>query len=179
MKSSMFSKNMVLEEQPSGFIPVSGIDPVSIQCDTFNDPIKRVYGPFNVIYVNSFKDTYDTAIGKSVAHSGTDREFDMHDVNLRELGIKKVQHWEYEHEWRYKISPYERLRGSKTAMEISYDINTPEYIDIPYTEEIEELLLAPLASEKEAELLQFLRDNNIDIPVKQSCIRYKDTKKSS
>lgn len=178
MKASMFSTKMTLEEQPSGFVPLNEITPISISCGILNNEVKKIHGPFKVSYVNSFEDTYGTAIGTSIANPGTDKEFEMYDVNLKELGIKKVKHWEYENEWRYKISPCIELYGSRSAMEALLEIDTPRFIDVPYIGEFEEILLAPQVSEEDKnELYQFLCDNGINIPLKTSCIRYQNPKK--
>lgn len=178
MKSTMFSKNLYLKEQPSGFAPVGTIDSLSVEpCEVWNHKIDRVYGPLKVAYVNNFEDTFRTAIGKSIVNAGTDKEFEMYDVNLQELGIKKVKHWEYEGEWRYKASPFIELHGSRTIMGQPVELKTPEHIDIPFVEEIEEILLAPLVSEEEYDGLdQFVKSNHLSVIINRSQILYKSKK---
>lgn len=193
MKSSMFSKSLILQEQPSGFAPVGEIEPLLVEsgfvpvgkiasllvkpCEMINFKIERVYGPLKVAYVNGFEDTFDTALGKSIENAGTDKEIEMYNVNLKELGIKKVKHWEYESEWRYKVSLANEFRGSKKVMDSPFEIRTPEYIDIPFVEEIEEIQFAPLVCKKEKkDLCDFIKSNHINVTVKPSQIRYRDKK---
>ena len=179
MKASMFSKNLTLQEQPSGFAPFGIINPMSVEPhEVWGQQIKRVCGPLKVTYVDSFEETFSTALGKSTSNAGTDKEFEMYDINLQELGIKKVKHWAYEGEWRYKVSPFIEIHGSKSVMEQPMIFETPRYIDIPFVEEIEEILLAPSVSEEEYEdLNQFIKSNHISVAINRSQILYrsKDT----
>jgi len=174
MKSSMFSKRMVLEEQPSGFAPASEITPLSSLYNMLDKKISKVYGPLKIAYVSRFEDTYETVIGKSVANSGTEKEFKIYDINLKELGIKKVKHWQFESEWRYKACPYIEIHGSEIVMTTPLEIETPNYIDIPFVEEIEEILLAPQAREEEIDdLNRFIEANGINVQINRSCIQYR------
>ena len=112
-----------------------------------------------------------------MANVGTDKEFEMYDINLKELGIKKIRHWEYESEWRYKLSPFVGVSGSKYVMESFIGIETPKFIDIPFVEEIEEILLAPSVCKEEVnDLNQFVKNNHINVTINRSKIQYREKK---
>ena len=176
MKSTMFSNELKLIEQASGFMPVGKIDAIK-DVPWVGDKetvIDKIYGPFKVEYVEQLNDTYNLAVGVSKCKSGTSDEFLMHDIDLRELGNRKIKHWEYENEWRYKICPYVGVHGGTEAFRVndfSY-INSPDYIDIPFTTEIEEIMVGPCVSEQEVEdLVKFLEEKENHICVQRSSIR--------
>lgn len=182
VNSSLFSDKMYLEELPSGFTPVCNISPIALPVSILGKAsdgiaIKQVYGPQKITYVDTFEDTYTTAVGSTLANKGTDHEFPMYDINLKELGIRKINHWEYEHEWRYRLIPVSEIHGSKMVMNQDSNIISPEYVDVPFIGDIEEILMAPhISNDTERELTQFLCEHNFDIPVKKSCIKYKSKK---
>ncbi len=190
IKSSMFAKEISLTEQKSGFVPLSLISSVDSDTVTANielisskisktveAKIDKVYGPIKISYVSNFGNTYDSVIGKSIANRGTESQFEMYDIDFKELGIKKVNHWEYEHEWRYKILPFIEVHGSKNVLLSAINIDAPNYIDIPFIEAIEEILLAPQVSDEDHNgLIQFVKSLNIDVPIRCSDIQYRRKK---
>ena len=174
MKSNIFSERLFLEEQKSGFVPIAAIKPVEFKSNVGNGEthINKVSGPIKITYVARFEDTYSNVVGKTITNQGKDSEFVMCDVDLRELGIRKVSHWEYEHEWRYKVSPYLEIHASEKAMSAPQYLDTPNFIDIPYIHNIEEILLAPkIAGEDTQKLVETLHELKLDIPIVKSTIK--------
>lgn len=108
LKASMFSNELKLKEQKSGFVPVGSINPISIHihANMENSLIKFVDGTIKIFYESSYENTYSRAVGKSIVNKGESNEFVMCDIDFRELGIRKIYHWKYEQEWRYKICPF-------------------------------------------------------------------------
>lgn len=179
LKSSVFADKMYLEEQESGFVPVSDIPHIDISFGALGQAmetvsIKKVYGPLKIHYVDTFEDTYTNVVGSSKARPGTDQEFTMYNVDLRELGNKKVNHWEYEHEWRFKLVPFKAIGGSKQVMDTDSNIVSPKYVDVTFMGEIEEILLGPnVSAETRADLKTFLNEKGLTIQVKDSSIQYR------
>ena len=179
LKSSVFSDKMYLEEQSSGFVPVCNIPDINIFVGAMggtieNTPIKKVYGPLKIHYVDTFEETYSNVVGSSQARAGTDHEFTMYNIDLLELGNKKVSHWEYEHEWRFKLIPFKSINGSKKVMDAHSNIISPEYVDVPFSGEIEEILLGPnISADSRENLMCFLEEKDLSIQVKNSSIQYR------
>lgn len=178
LKSAMFSKELKLKEQESGYFPVGSIEPISI--DGYRDDahvmhqmvIKSIAGPLKINYEPSFEKTYSVAVGKSKVNLGEPNEFIMCDIDLCELGTKKIEHWSYENEWRFIVSPLCAIHFSESMMKTHIPICTPKYIDIPLQEEIEEILLAPKVTNDEFDLLTtFVKENKFTVPIKKSQIR--------
>ena len=175
MKSTIFADALKLREIKSGFIPYSEIEKIN---STFfvnqNTTINKIYGPVKVEYVNNLSDTYKDAISTSMANKGKENEFQMNDIDLHELGIKKINYWQYENEWRFKINPFEAIHGGDQAFKsgLLESIISPEYIDIPYNGVIEEILLGPEVSETEKnELEEYLNRKNLSVHLQKSKIQ--------
>ncbi len=184
MKSALFADTLKLKELKSGFIPYSEIEPINCNflLNQNATQINKIYGPFKIEYVNELSDTYKHAISHSIANQGRENEFQMNDIDLHELGIKKINHWQYENEWRFKINPFETVQGGDEAFKSgwAYGIINPEYIDIPYKSAIEEILLGPEVSEVEKmELEKYLSQSNLNIPLQKSEIQVRITEQVS
>lgn len=177
MKPTMFSNELFLHEFNDGFIPVSVINPIKdfryLAVD-YPTEINTVIGPFKVGYVETVCDTYKSAI---LTIPGTESADGVpsHNIFTKELGLKKVNHWEYENEWRYKLGLQMTIAGRATALTMTPDelIVSPEYIDIPYKTEIEEIIVGPSVTNEEFDELKcFLAVQGIHIPLQKSTIKF-------
>lgn len=172
MKSAMFGKSVEIEEHKSGYFPVTDIEKINTPK---GDDIHKVYGPLKICYENCIENTYCNAVGKSIANEGSENEFIMNDIDLSELGVRKMKHWSYENEWRYKISPYIEVHGSDSAFEnnLANDrLAMPEYIDVPFCTQIEEIMLAPQISIDDKNTIEkYLDEHKLDIPINPSKIK--------
>lgn len=180
LKSTMFSKELKLKEQKSGYFPAGSIDPISINgyIDDANMMhqmvIKSVSGPLKINYETSFEKTYSVAVGKSKVNLGKPNEFIMCDIDLCELGTKKIEHWSYENEWRFTVSPLCAIHFSESLIKTHIPFCTPEDIYIPLQEEIEEILLAPKVKNDVFDTLTiFIKENDLAVPIKKSKIQIK------
>ena len=177
LKSNLFADKILLVEQENCFMPIQKIAPITSYYTIFDQQpniIHWVYGPFKVDYVETLKDTYKCAIDNYKCNENTPDETLMHNIFTFELGQKKVNHWEYENEWRYKISLPVNFSGSAYALsKISAEmIISPEFIDIPLKAKIEEILVGPEVTEQETEELnEFLKAQKLSIEIKKSDIR--------
>lgn len=169
MKSEVFGRFSKLVEQPSGYVPVTPIKNIDIKSET---TIQEVKGPIKIAYEETEAGLYDQAVGRSVVNKDTEREFMMNDIDLDEVGIKKIKHWSYENEWRYKICPYKQIHASDRALDYKISRDFPEYIDVPFKAEIEEILLAPQILEKDVDMIkEYLNVNKLNIPIRESVIK--------
>lgn len=137
----MFCKDMKLKECKDTFIPISPIQHIKY---TSSETIRSVQGPIKIEYVNDLKQMSKNIVGSS-NHGKNGQEFIMHDISLYEVGTRKLEHWKYENEWRYKICPYSEIHGSSGVISLEVASDLPKYIDVPYLCEIEEITLGPTA----------------------------------
>lgn len=179
MKSTMFSKELILQEYNDGFIPSGFITPIKNFRYLATDPpteINTVYGPFKVEYVETPHDTYKSALLSFSNPESTSDEISTHNILTKELGLKKVNHWEYENEWRYKIGLQMTIAGRATALNMipSELIVSPDYIDVPLKTKIEEIIVGPNVTEEDSnELETFLKTYGIDLKIQKSAIKFK------
>ena len=175
IKSNMFSRNFYICEYDVGFVPVSKINQFEISViEDIKGNIKEIFGPYKINYVKNVEETYDNVLRHSLSNKGTSNEFVMNEIQLYELGMKKVKHWEYEQEWRYKISPFSMICGSNNVFEQNISINSPRYIDVPFINPIEEIVLGPKCTDDDyEELKKFLSDKSINILPQKSKIVFR------
>lgn len=174
VKSNLFSYNSGVfkcREIKDGFVPVSRIKPIPFTDKELKCEIQEIDGPIKITYVSNLKEIYQDAIGTRIANEGKENEFLMYDISLYDLGIKKLDYWKFENEWRYRICPYKEIHGDKFAIENATYL-TPEYIDVPFCEEIKEILVGPdVLDEQIEEIKLFLASKKINIPVLKSAIK--------
>lgn len=174
MRSDLFDhgwKKFAFREIRNEFIPVSKIDSMPFTDKELKGGIQEIEGPIRIAYVRDLKELYQDAVDVHIANEGKADAFRMYDISLYELGIKKLDHWKYENEWRYRICPYRRISGGKKAFEQSVDFPTPEYIDVPFESEIEEIVVGPNVPDEQIEgIRSFLSIKKIDIPISKSSI---------
>lgn len=71
-----------------------------------------------------------------------------------DLGIKKLDYWKFENEWRYRICIYK------------------EYINVLFNQKIEEILVgSDELDEKIEEIKLFLEAKKVNIPILKSAIK--------
>ena len=102
-------------------------------------------------------------------------EFLMNDIILLERATRKINHWQYENEYRYIISLFIAIHGSDRVIDGLPEINEkfafPNYIDIPLKRQLEEVVLGPnMDCTNEKMIRDFLHKNGIT-RVKKSAVR--------
>lgn len=175
MKTSLFGESLRLDEYSNCFIPACTIPkiPIVIKGLNMGVDICNVFGPIKIVYTcleDTYKYTFEIL---KKDESQTYRDDDIYNIYLRELGMCKVMHWNYENEWRYKINLFGQLQGSKDVIVSEFrDLYPPEYLDIPYNQEIDEVLTAPNMSERDInDIISFFKKKNIDTCVQRSEIQ--------
>ena len=140
--------------------PATDIDAKMIgKDDGIYGRIDRVYGPAKVIYAS-----------ESEVDDGTVKTLDypINNENVfyvfpgRKI-LRKINHWDYEREYRYFLAPFPMITGPGFAMEkLERDVDWPEYIDIPIYKQIEEVVIGPKASfEQENDISRYLMAKGI------------------
>ena len=139
--------------------------------------INEILGLIKVDYVRSVEDISKGSITIKSVFSPESENFDLMEVVLDSIGIKKIDDWAFENEWRYKMSclKISMLAGSKSAMrELKYII-TPEYIDSPLREGIISeiaVLSSPFIAEEDINAADdFLQKQGIDKKVERSQLK--------
>ncbi|MBQ2883584.1 MAG: DUF2971 domain-containing protein [Alphaproteobacteria bacterium] len=175
IKSNMFSEKFFVHECAIGFVPVSKVEQIETSViGNVKANIKEIFGPYKINYVETVEETYDNVLQKSLANKGSANEFLFNKIQLYELGMKKIKHWEYEKEWRYKICPFSGVAGDNQAFQQLTNINTLEHIDIPFINPIEEIILGPKCTDDDyEELKKFLSDKSINILPQKSKIVFR------
>lgn len=176
VKSNLFSDNLFLKETDSGFMPVGKISTIQLkgQCSSLGKPIgiHNVYGPIKIEYVSSMNETYSNAVK---GHADTEIMIPEGHKNIRiiELGNKKVSYWEYEDEWRFKISAYSDVIAQPEILEKACDIlQAEDVILVPFKHPIVEIMTGPCMGEAEYEDIKaFLKKNNIHVELVKSSIK--------
>ncbi|MCM1235589.1 MAG: hypothetical protein NC489_36280 [Ruminococcus flavefaciens] len=175
VKSNLFFYNSDVfkcREIRAGFVPVSKIKSIPYADKELKGEIQEIDGPIKITYVNNLEEIYKDAIGTSIANEGKENEFLMYDISLYDLGIKKLDYWKFENEWRYRICPYKEMHGGKFAIENAACFPTPEYIDVPFNKDIEEILVGPDVLDEQIEDIKlFLESKRINIPILKSAIK--------
>lgn len=174
IQSNIFGDFSGLEETVGGYIPVIKIDEIEFN---ENVKIKKIYGPAKVEYVNDYTEISKGSVDITKTIGVDGEEFDMLDINIRELGTNKLASWSYEKEWRYLLHPFvaihENIELFKNVLPFSvFDGDKPKYIDIGIKSDILEIMTAPeMSSEDKSKLHDFLDNNHINIPVVESTIK--------
>ena len=95
----------------------------------------------------------------------------MYDMDLKELGLNKLNYWGFENEWRYKINLMVAIHGSKNVIGKQFAVESPDCIDVSFNETIEEIVTALKIDNSDLdELALLLSKNNINISIRQSRI---------
>lgn len=118
-------------------------------------PFNSVYGPTKIEYVNSSEEI------EANHFTSNDLNKNFQELHMNLIGQKKVDHWEFEKEHRYRVFFANGLKIAGT-LEIMKEIleNSPvktEFIDIELKEksfENFEILLGPKTGEKEEEYIK-------------------------
>lgn len=176
MSSMMFSKSFSLKDIGEGYIPVQALKKkveTGVRRTIGNDlvSINKVYGPYAIQYVSNIKELFNGAI-YDASHIGFSEIEGAKDIELLELGNRKIDYWKYENEWRFKISPYLHILGKPEVLKTSGKEEMYEdYYLVPFEEDIEEILLSPCIQEDTISRLHTLLGAEYDRLVKNSKIR--------
>jgi hypothetical protein len=175
MYSKLFSKNLLLEETREGFMPVGYLEtPYNTGRKIVDNGtelvITRVCGPYSISYVNDENElncnTYICSNNSALGSPNSQIDFDV-----MELGNKKMDCWHYEHEWRYKISPFSHIVGPEEVFPIPFDQEYGESFCIPYIGEVLEVILGPCVEEDTINRLQNLFGDKYEKIVRRSSIK--------
>jgi len=172
-KASMFGESMYIEELSSCLIPKSQISPISVGTKGLDKEVEvtSIYGPYKVVYDNHLEETYKHMYDTSIA-GAIDKKFTMYNVFLKEFGLRKVMHWSFENEWRYKIALFSSIHGSQDVILQYHDVETPDYIDIPYYADIDEVIVAPNMTDSYLfDIKKFLSSEGLDVKIERSGIK--------
>lgn len=167
------------------FVLASVIDPILVDAKISvpNDEwdkcriVDKVIGPVRIEYVTNLEDICRNAISQK-KEKGSKDSFLMIETRLSELGLKKIEDWAFEKEWRYVIQGLKAVKicGSKQIIE-QFDrmVILPDYIDIPYRPEAMqgiEILIGPLANDGVQEKVEnLLKRYEIKGSVKRSPLK--------
>lgn len=172
-RSDLFAEFLELVESTDGFIPYGKIAPIDSGDRTTVEnkeiPIKKVYGPIHVKYL----DDENIGIEANKADIETTSSRDYYMIHMLDLGNRKNKYWQYEDEWRYKITAYSDSVADKNVLKKGNNrVGRKEYIDIPFCKRIEEVVLGPQVTSKDSiDLEKFLLSYGYDKVLKPSVIR--------
>lgn len=176
MNSCMFAKNFSsLIETGAGFYPKESIQPINYEGNHTQTgkpiTINSVYGPIKIEYVDDVSEIYEKVTSSDYINKNF-KEFSC-GVDFKELGIRKLKYWNGENEWRYMVWPFSFIGKYKRGNLDNYEVKThKEYIDVPYKKKIDEIILGPgITKTQKFELKNWLKSNNISIPLLDSCIK--------
>lgn len=173
-RSDMFADFCNLYECNMGFIPYGNIIPIKCgkraTIDNRDIMINKIYGPMKIDYFSSEE------LGKSIVYYdsiGLSENEPQIAVNIVDLGNQKNKYWEYEKEWRYKLSAFSKEVSKESSILQTTDDNEDyDALYVPFKRDLEEILLGPEVEVNDFEaLMDFLKNKGITIPVKRSKIR--------
>lgn len=168
-------QNMTLGEINGIVFPLTKTNTIYCNIDDKQDPVSQVYGPINVIYENDVE-LNSFAVDKHEIKNGDKSEFLLNDVYLLRKSRSKINHWSYEKEYRYILSPFIEIHGSDEAINpenesINSQMNFKKYIDIRLYQNIEEVILGPdISSKEQVDIEKYLREKGID-NIKKSSVK--------
>lgn len=175
MLSTMFSKNIMLREIEDGFIPYGMLSrPIETKHRGSMDgrviTIDKVYGPYSLQYVQDVDETFSGAVAE-LRDTSLQLSHGYKDIKLLELGNKKIDYWNYEQEWRFKITPFSDMLVDLNA-DKTEDLNAnEEYFLVPYSGEILEIMLAPCVEDDTINRIKQLLGNKYNDLVRRSEIK--------
>ena len=173
IRSDLFADFSKLIESADGFFPYGSITPIDSGDRTTVDKkvvsINGVYGPIHIKYMENEQmgtEASKTDIGFETSENG------YYSIKTLDLGNQKNKYWQYEDEWRYKITAYSDTVADKYALLTAKREPRKEHIDIPFRKRIEEITLGPLVSnEKRIDLETFLSSYGYDRIMRSSAIK--------
>lgn len=122
-----------------------------------NSGIRNVFGPSIIEYLNSQEDISKNVICKSAK----ELTFDLFEIDLSQLGQKKIADWSFEKEYRYRlfIADSMMIAGSSQVLNGINSLSPflADYIDIAFTKQAlndVEIMLGPYASPKDREQVE-------------------------
>lgn len=177
-KSNLFSldKKLYITEKESGFIPYCEINAINLEEQTTSSgnpvTLNRVYGPIKIEYVSKVDETYKMAVKDHVSSDMNIPEGHI-DIKIHELGNKKVNHWEYENEWRFKVVGGQDLIGAPNRLQFVPEIGiTQEKVLVPYRTDFIEIMTGPCVSEGDIlEIKKMLEEKKCKTELVKSSIK--------
>ena len=169
--SRMFGNAFTITEHKSGYFPSQRISSININSALGYHKVNSVCGPIDVQYCMEENQLYQNGISKSIVNQGTEKEFEMNDIDLLEMGIRKLSHWAYEKECRFISSPFVEIHASNEVISQYFSLEMPEFIDIPLVMPIEEILVGPETSNEDYNKLERLVSNYENLKLSRSKIK--------
>ncbi len=176
-RSDLFASFQGVMECECGFVPYGIIAPIDsgLRATTDKRPIviSKVYGPTRVIYQPLNK--IQGCIAKE-GHFWGDISKAQFEINIADIGNHKNSFWEYEKEWRYKISAISTV-GIRSLEAIQRGVNDylTEALYVQFCRDIEEIVMGPETSDDEYHsLIKYLNDKKMNICVRKSDIALRD-----
>jgi hypothetical protein len=155
LPSNLFSKSGKLEIFELG-IEVSDIgcrcDPLLIGCSIYEVQcnIEYIFGPRELVYKDTKQEVTNICGGYHIAPTG----IIVGKISLNNLGNAKINHWQFEQEWRFRV--YATLNGFPGMGSNDIPLNrllpgvSIKYIDVPFNKrclEDLEILIGPKCNE--------------------------------
>ncbi len=133
----------------------------------------KVYGPTQIEYFES-KDSLE----KDIVRKDDKQKFDFYEINLNLLGQRKLDYWQFEKEYRYRMfyASAIMLAGSTEVLESGFKDTplTTTYIDVNFKREsLEniEIILGPKTDKSNKKLIE---DCLIQLDVKSYTVKFSE-----
>ncbi|WP_026523782.1 hypothetical protein [Butyrivibrio sp. MB2005] len=172
-RSDLFADFQGVMECECGFVPYGAIDPVDsgVRATIDKRPImiNKVYGPIKVTY-QPLSELQGCIAKEGDFWEGINEP--SFKIKIADIGNHKNSFWEYEKEWRYKLSAFSAIgaRDIETLKSGSNDYLMKEmYVHIKRN--IEEIVMGPETTDDEFhELVKYLNDKELNICIRKSDI---------
>lgn len=177
-KSNLFAIDSQLRvfEIETGFMPCCTINPIpyTIENISSDEPayLERVYGPARVEYVDNFSETYSSAV-RAMNNSDSNYPDGFMDIEMQEIGNRKIKDWAYEDEWRFKVTAFLNIVGPSDGFIYALDeLIAPEKVYVPYVQDPIEIMTGPGMDEKDLkEVRNIIKKSGRDINLVSSKIK--------
>ena len=146
--------------------------------------VDKIFGPNSIIYVNHSNkvETKGCVLNLFGALKGEDVDFESDFIDFGPVGMYKHRHWEFEQEWRFRITcdilfPGKKIKASEKYKEMKF---IPDYIDMELKDNIFdslEILLAPLTNRSDELMVKALCEKylpDIEVKISKSEIRIRE-----
>lgn len=96
--------------------------------------VNKIIGPAKIIYDQNFNDLENSTIKSEYTKNKETENFIMNEINFRLMGLKKSNFWQFENEYRFRILPFDKIKGSETVLNSNIINMKSEYIDIKFNQ---------------------------------------------
>lgn len=173
IKSNLFGESFLINEHNGGFFPYVPVEAISLD-DSCDLKISNVYGPITLTYVDRPEKIGRLAVLNSIINRGMENEVMVNDIDLIQLASIKINHWSYENECRFIVSPFSEVRGSESSLNSKLNRDFPRSVYVPFVNDVVEVITGPEISEAEFDSLKlFLDEHYPSINLVKSCIKSK------